>query len=455
MRYTPFDVDLNEVSESHLVGLQEVAEGWYVEYKSEVPKQRDVAKSLSSFANRYGGWYFLGVQEDPTDNTAAAFPGIADSEVTAVVQRIRDAAKDSLQPTVPFLHSVITGPLSQICLEEGRSIIVVRVHEGASPPYMHNDGRVYVRTGDSSSPVPVTDRATLDLLHRKAEQKASILDNLVYRRPEVSKGEGDTPYLHLVISSDPFEVLGHWYAGSFQHFAEIMTDQPLPFDNMFTSQDGFVARQALNNKRYNRLFTWEFSRACNSFITLPLGTLPHPNIGTSRYLASEWEEFAWGERFGAVLAEREMDAAAILNLNLLVTLLPNILAKHRLLVRRADVGGPFYLKAILENTWRIVPFIDLESYISHIESFDVPIVQDSEVTAPMGGWPSGFVIAPEIEVSDIETAIGKDGSAVDMWLAIMQSLGVPADGFGAGKEILLAAQEETARHLERIPGLAE
>ena len=29
LRYTPFDVDLQEINETHLAELREVAEGWY------------------------------------------------------------------------------------------------------------------------------------------------------------------------------------------------------------------------------------------------------------------------------------------------------------------------------------------------------------------------------------------------------------------------------------------
>ena len=126
MRYTPFDGDLQEINESHLAELREVAEGWYVEYKSEVPNPRVLAKSLSSFANRHGGWLFFGIQEDSADNTAASYPGIPDVEVASTVQRIRDAAKDLLQPTAPFFHHTLRGPLADISLPSGRAIVLLR-----------------------------------------------------------------------------------------------------------------------------------------------------------------------------------------------------------------------------------------------------------------------------------------------------------------------------------------
>ena len=63
-RYRPFEKELFELSGDDLAGLRHVHEGWYVEYKSESIKPRDIAKSLASFANQLGGWLFVGVSED-------------------------------------------------------------------------------------------------------------------------------------------------------------------------------------------------------------------------------------------------------------------------------------------------------------------------------------------------------------------------------------------------------
>ena len=116
VRYTPFDVDLHEVTSTHLADLQDVSEGWYVEYKSQLPQPRDLAKSISSFANRYGGWLILGIKDDPNDNTAASFPGISTSSVPSAIQQLRDATKDLLQPTVPFFHRILKGPIDEVSL---------------------------------------------------------------------------------------------------------------------------------------------------------------------------------------------------------------------------------------------------------------------------------------------------------------------------------------------------
>ena len=162
-----------------------------------------------------------------------------------------------------------------------------------------------------------------------------------------------------------------------------MSASPLPFDNIYTSQDGFVARQARGNERYKRLFTWEFSRTCNSFVTLPLSTLEIPPVPDgSFYGFGTWSEYDHGERFASLLAQKDLHFARVLNLNILVTVIGGIIARHCSLAELAGVRGPFYLKIRIENTWRVVPFIDTLEYMSHIEAFDVPVVQDSDLVAP-------------------------------------------------------------------------
>ncbi len=454
MRYTPFDVDLHEIDESHLAGLREVSEGWYVEYKSQVPRPRDLAKSLSSFANRHGGWLLLGVQENPEDNTADSFSGIPDAEVTTTVQQLRDAAKDLLTPSVPFFHHILKGPLNDIGLPSGRSIVTVRIPEGAATPYVHHDGRVYVRTGDSSSPVPANDRATLDLLHRKAEDKMSLLEELVDRTPTTSQGEEDTTFLHLVICSDPFQVLGHWYAGRLDDFSTTMSASHFPFDNIYTSQEGFVARQARGNDQYNRIFTWEFSRKCNSFITVPLPTMTNESLtgqADQFYVVAGHLGYEHGADFASLIARNSLEPARVINLNILLMVLSAVVKRHRSLAAHAGVMGPFYIKARVENSWRVIPFIDTSEYISHIKRFGIPVVQETELSAPLGNWPEGFIAAPEVSPVPGENERVPDDGVIGIWLAVMQAFGIPGDVIARSAiQTVNASNQEAERHRRRL-----
>ena len=369
MLYRPFADHLDGVAPKDLARLRDVHEGWYVEFKREMIGNRDLARSLSSFANQYGGWLFLGVEEDTLNNVAAAFPGIPNSKLQWALDSIRNAAKDLLHPPPYYNVRVFQGQIHEIGLIDGFSIIVVQVPEGPNPPYVHNDGRIYSRVGDSSQPTPVTDRATFDLLAQKGEEAQSRLAEKVLWSPVTSKGEEDQPFLHISILSDPYEVMGHRYSGHFSDFAEAMSGQSLPFDNVFSMSDGFIARQQIGNDPYHRLFTWHFSRNCHSFITFPFPVLSP--VGTN----SIWEEYSIGEEFISKINGAELLSARILDLNLMLDLIGAVVRRHQILVGKSGIKGPFYLKAHVENVWRTVPFVDHSSYSRHISEFGLPIVQ--------------------------------------------------------------------------------
>ena len=189
MLYRPFAERLDDVSPEELIRLKEVHEGWYVEYKENLISNHDLAKSLSSFANQYGGWLFLGVKEDAQENVAASFPGIPDSEIQGVLDSIRNSAKDLLNPPVFYNVRIFEGPIDPIALPAGRVIVVVQIPEGPNSPYIHNDGRIYRRVGDSSQPFPVKDRGTFDLLAQRGEEAKEKLSDRILWSPVISKGE--------------------------------------------------------------------------------------------------------------------------------------------------------------------------------------------------------------------------------------------------------------------------
>src|SRR2546423_11601864 len=97
--YTPFDKTLREITAADLKTLRQVSEGWYVEYKREVPNASSIAKSISAFGNTHGGWLFYGVDEkSKTDPVAGGFPGIERSEIDLCRQRILQALAANSSP---------------------------------------------------------------------------------------------------------------------------------------------------------------------------------------------------------------------------------------------------------------------------------------------------------------------------------------------------------------------
>ena len=453
MRYTPFDKEIDELSTADLESLTEVREGWYVEYKSQLPTTRDLAKSLSSFANQYGGWLFLGVDETPDSLTAGSFPGIENEKLPEVLESLRNAAKDIVRPQVAYRHRTLEGPVETMGLSSNRSVVVVRVPEGANTPYIHNDGRIYIRIGDSSSPIPAKDKATFDLLYRRGEDRRSYLKALIERSPEVSSLEENNSYLHLIILSDPYQTLGHRYQGTYSEFCATMSGVSMPFDNIYTAPDGFIARQVAMNDRYNRLLTWEFSRNCNSFVTIPIPTLPLQNSDSvlTNDVEAGWEPYSIGVEFRSSLVSKGLENCRILNLNLLVSLVGAIVSRHRRIAGQAKVRGPFYIKARIANVWRAIPFIDLSEYMTHVEEFDFPVVQASDLMVPTGTSLETFVVSPEMESVPSEAEQISCEGAIGTWLEIMQALGIPGELLAKNAKGLISISiRESDMHRARL-----
>ena len=75
--YNPFKKEIQDLQATDLAVLLEVAEGWFIEYKQGEVPPANIAKSLSAFANHYGGWVFYGIEEAADgSHQAGAFPGI-------------------------------------------------------------------------------------------------------------------------------------------------------------------------------------------------------------------------------------------------------------------------------------------------------------------------------------------------------------------------------------------
>ena len=107
MTFNPFDKGFKDVGESDLDILRSVSEGWHIEYKRGNQNGKQIAKSISSFANSYGGIYFLGVDANE-ENFAENFPGVDDSP-----DRIRDSISNNLQPFPYFdTYSISLNPNS-------------------------------------------------------------------------------------------------------------------------------------------------------------------------------------------------------------------------------------------------------------------------------------------------------------------------------------------------------
>jgi hypothetical protein len=195
--YTPFDkpIHLLTVKDLDNIVTNEVAEGQFVEYKSDPPETKKLAKSIASFANAHGGWFFIGVQSKSGNLLAEAVNGFIPSRPN-FEGWFREVVKGNLHPSPLFFTKMLELPNSQF-------VLVCFVPDGQAGPFIHTDGRVYRRRGDSSEPVFESDRHAMDQLYERQNQFWERFDHFCQDDRMWSQGEDKNAWLNLFVQLSP------------------------------------------------------------------------------------------------------------------------------------------------------------------------------------------------------------------------------------------------------------
>lgn len=187
-----FNKKINDLTYNDVKKLvnDDIKEGWMVEYKRQFKKSKDIAKSISSFANSEGGYYIVGIKEsDDEKNEPNEIIGISHNDKNSPYEKIANAIKDHISPVPYFETKVIDIPNSD------RYIVVVMIPEGKNPPYLHH-GSIYQRVGEVTNPKTIKDRYILDYLIAKSEKNEKNMNNFFENDISIMK-EKNNPILEL------------------------------------------------------------------------------------------------------------------------------------------------------------------------------------------------------------------------------------------------------------------
>ena len=428
--YSPFDKRIDALEPSDLAALRNVHEGWYVEYKSELVTSNALAKAISAFANTYGGWLFLGVKEKSKDNpTAGAFSGIPEAELDTALQRLRQSASEHLNPTPHFQTKVLRGPCNEIGLISNLSIIVVEVPQSHIAPHVHKDGRIYRRVADGSEPKPETDRFILDQLWKRADPIHDAINEWVDCDPEFSKGEDKMPYIRLLLCVDPWYQNNSWMSASLPKIRNIITSKigspsNVPFDTFYTTSGGYIARQVGINDPHNYVLTWKIWRDLSCEVVLPM---PLYSSNSIDFLFASLDGYNYGDTFIDIIKEKGYTEPRVVDLNFIMNILSGIVSKYRRLLDLSELENKFYFKLKILNTWRVLPFLDVETILTEYRNHGLPITIDRTIIFPIGRGPDSFKFIDEMEVELDEhkedVASNFQANLILIWLA--RALGVP------------------------------
>lgn len=424
--YSPFDRAFHDLQTPDLAALKKTSEGWYVEYKREMPNASAVAKSLSAFANTYGGWLFIGIEEESKENSVAgAFPGVAGDEIDAVLQRMRKSAADLLNPSPHFETKVLMGPDPELGLLEHYAIVCAWVPRSSNAPHVHKSGTIYRRVSDSSEPKAESDRFVLDQLWRRGDDIKRRSKEWYDSDPEFSEGEKLQPYARIMLISDRWAERDVYIEAEDDEvrsiFGAINGASSIPFDTFYTSSQGFVARQLSNNDPHNLTLTWRLSRRLVSDVIVPL-PLYQPEHLTG--LLTDLDGYENVGQFIRILNKYQSSKIRVVDLNFLFNILMGIAGIQRRLCSLAGWSEAYHMKVKLLNTWRTIPFVDVPAILERYEKNGPPMCLDSVVSMPCGTDPEDFVEVSTFSEFDDEPA--RDfGQAFAMFASIALAFGIP------------------------------
>lgn len=134
-------------------------ESFYFEFKDDRVTTQKLIKEVSAFANTFGGYIFIGISDDKKIEGCTAWNE----------QRIHTTIHDSISPTPSFDVKKFT------C--NTKVVYIIKIDEGAEPPYVTNEGRIYERL--SSGSLPIKDSVRLSQIYSKREQYLSKLEQKI------------------------------------------------------------------------------------------------------------------------------------------------------------------------------------------------------------------------------------------------------------------------------------
>jgi len=122
------------------------------QFKANFTNNDKLAAEIIAFSNSGGGMIFIGVSDD------GSFAGLTREDMGRLNQLVSNAASDSVRPSVnPQTENILTA--------EGL-VMLVTVTDGASKPYMDNNGAIWVKNGSDKR--KVTSREEIQRLFQSA-----------------------------------------------------------------------------------------------------------------------------------------------------------------------------------------------------------------------------------------------------------------------------------------------
>ncbi len=381
--YNPFKNALEEIDGSDLLLLRDVAEGWYVDYKSLGLKIDDYGKHLAAFANQYGGWLIIGVTEkNDGSRTADKFVGIHNADVEKISLQLREAAASHVNPTVLYEEKIIKGPIEEIELENDKSIIIVGIPRSLNTPHIHSSGRIYRRLADQSKPKEETDRFILDELWKRGNEHQKNVTQFLTQIPRLPEKQSNSTWAHIFFKPSESQ-LPPKKDLEFNQFLDIVTNANdcvtspyAPMQAIHTTAKGYVARQIENNDPSLAALAINWFNDGSVRLDIPLNCYDMPNFLETHDKNQFAEEYC---RIAYEAGYRNME---IVDFSIFVKILAALSNCYLHMLEAIDDKRDIYSCFTLRNVFYTSPYVDSAKFIERIKKFSLPLTTEQEIVFP-------------------------------------------------------------------------
>ena len=200
---------------SFLTELADVDENFFFEFKNDAESNDKLLKEISALSNTYGGYVFIGVENDKSISGCT----------TWTEERIHNVIYNGITP-VPIFD------VKSFFIDQN-TVIIIKIEEGNMPPYITRKGKIYIRL--SSGSMPIQDSSTLLQLYNKREDKLKRLSRKIELDP-IDDRNHLTPdlcaYLDVGFSltcSEETQFQKNYYRWDFSKTCELLKEYKSPF----------------------------------------------------------------------------------------------------------------------------------------------------------------------------------------------------------------------------------
>lgn len=431
MSFNPFGKKrISDLEASDLAVLKDVAEGWYVEYKSQSISVKDAAKQLSAFSNQFGGFLFFGIKESQNSKrTAEEFSGVEISEIEKISTLLREATSEHLSPPVVYEEKVITGPCADIGLDEGKAILAVDIFPSLIPPHIHSCGKIYMRQADQSKPKALTDRYLLDELVKRQNKSRTNLAEFLNNTPALPRSQKGCPFLYVHILPDPFTPSTP-HLLTFEQFCSCMTNNTpefgdnMPMQTMYPTKNGFIAKQTANNDPHFATASIRFwqNRIARFEIPISYGT------PTELFKPIDGRTYKYAADFSKEYHHQQFTNTKVCDFSHVTVSLRSLCNMYLHLMETLEETSSFYCTFEIRNMFYKIPFIDTNKYIDHCKNFGIPLIQEKTIKLSQEPFYDNMLkISSELPDFDVERGMAHKCLSEPISMFIRRSLGMLSD----------------------------